>query len=43
VGSFLTFRGGVIVIPQRPLQPGILYTVTLTVNAIPYTWSFRVS
>ncbi len=43
VGSSLTLRGGVIVIPQRPLQPGILYTVALTVNAIPYTWSFRVS
>jgi hypothetical protein len=33
----------VIVIPQAPLQPGVLYTVTLTVNNTPYTWSFHVS
>ena len=39
----LTSRGGVIVIPQAPLVPGVTYTVTLTVNSVPYAWSFRVS
>jgi len=43
VGSMLTSRGGVIVIPQAPLVPGVTYTVTLTVNSVPYAWSFRVS
>jgi hypothetical protein len=42
VGSSLTSRGGVIVVPKQPLQTGVKYTVTLTVNAIPYTWSFTV-
>jgi hypothetical protein len=43
VGSGLTYRGGVIVIPQTPLQPGVVYVVSLTVNNLPYTWSFQVS
>lgn len=43
VGSGLKWRGAVIVIPQQPLQPGVLYVVTLTVNNLPYTWSFQVS
>ena len=43
VGSNLTGRGGVIVIPQQPLQPGVAYVVALTVNGVPYTWSFHVS
>jgi len=43
VGSNLTSRGGVIVIPQQPLQPGVNYVVALTVNGVPYTWSFKVS
>jgi hypothetical protein len=43
VGSSLTYRGGVIVIPQQPLQPGTTYVVALTVNGVPYTWSFKVS
>jgi hypothetical protein len=43
LAQYLTSRGGVIVIPQQPLQPGVVYVVTLTVNNAPYTWSFQVS
>ena len=43
VGSGLKWRGGVIVIPQQPLVPGVWYVVTLTVNNLPYTWRFAVS
>ena len=43
VGSNLTSRGAVIVVPQAPLQPGVQYVVALTVNAVPYTWTFTVS
>ena len=39
----LKSRGGVIVIPQAPLAQGIHYVVNLTVNGVPYTWSFGVS
>src|SRR5258708_37993973 len=42
VGSNLVARGGVIVIPQAPLQAGVKYVVALTVNGAPYTWSFTV-
>jgi hypothetical protein len=42
VGSGLTSRGAVIVIPKAPLQTGITYTVALTANGLPYTWSFTV-
>ena len=42
VGSNLTSRGGVILIPRQPLQSGVKYTVALTVNGLPYTWSFTV-
>jgi hypothetical protein len=42
VGSNLTYRGGVVLIPQAPLQAGVRYVVTLTVNNVPYTWSFSV-
>jgi hypothetical protein len=42
VGSSLTGRGGVIVIPRQPLQSGVNYVVALTVNGVPYTWSFTV-
>jgi uncharacterized protein YkwD len=38
----LKWRGGVIVFPQQPLQAGVRYVVTLTVNGSPYTWSFAV-
>jgi IPT/TIG domain/Cysteine-rich secretory protein family len=39
---YTTWRGGVIVFPQSPLQNGVKYVVALTVNAQPYTWSFTV-
>ena len=42
VGSSLTYRGGVIVIPRAPLVNGVHYTVSLTVNGASYTWSFIV-
>jgi hypothetical protein len=40
--SYLKWRGGVIVFPQQPLQIGVTYTVAVTVNTFPYTWSFTV-
>ena len=43
VGSYLKSRGGVIIIPQAPLHAGVTYTVAVTVNGVPYTWSFGVS
>jgi cysteine-rich secretory family protein len=43
VGSDLTSRGAVILIPQAPLQAGVNYSVALTVNGVPYTWSFGVN
>jgi uncharacterized protein YkwD len=43
VGSDLTGRGGVIVVPRQPLQSGVRYVVALTVNGVPYTWSFTVA
>ena len=42
VGSNLTYRGAVVVIPQQPLQTGVKYAVSLTVNGVPYSWSFSV-
>jgi cysteine-rich secretory family protein/repeat uncharacterized protein DUF346 len=42
VGSYLYPRGGVIVIPRQPLQIGVTYVVSLTVNGVPYTWRFTV-
>ena len=42
LSSYLAARGGVIVIPQQPLQSGVKYVVALTVNGLPYTWSFTV-
>jgi hypothetical protein len=42
-GSNLTSRGGVIMIPLQPLQPGVVYAVSMVVNGIPYNWSFQVS
>ena len=38
----LKWHGGVIVFPQQPLQSGVTYTVSLTVNSVPYAWSFTV-
>jgi len=42
LGSYLYTRGAVIVIPQLPLQSGVRYTMSLTVNGTPYAWSFTV-
>jgi len=42
LSGYLVSRGGVIVIPQQPLQTGVKYVVSLTVNGAPYTWSFTV-
>lgn len=43
VGSGLKYRGAVILIPRQRLQPGVLYSVSMTVNGVPYAWSFSVS
>jgi hypothetical protein len=42
LGSSLRSRGGVVLIPRQPLQNGVTYAVSLTVNGLPYTWSFTV-
>ncbi len=42
LGSDLIDRGGVILIPQKPLQSGVKYVVSMTVNGTAYTWSFNV-
>jgi hypothetical protein len=42
-GANLKSRGGVIVIPLQPLQPGVVYGVSVVVNGVPYAWSFQVS
>jgi len=42
LASYLKWRGGAIVFPPQPLQNGVNYTVALTVNGVPYTWSFTV-
>jgi hypothetical protein len=42
VGGGLYYRGGVIVMPRQPLQAGVNYVVSLTVNGNPYTWAFTV-
>ncbi|HKW72565.1 MAG TPA: IPT/TIG domain-containing protein [Candidatus Dormibacteraeota bacterium] len=42
VGNGLISRGGVIVVPRNPLQSGVKYVVSLTVNGTPYSWSFTV-
>ena len=43
VGTNLYYRGGVILIPRQPLQRGSTYVVALTVNGVPYTWTFSVT
>jgi IPT/TIG domain-containing protein/cysteine-rich secretory family protein len=40
--SSLSSRGAVILIPRQPLQNGVKYVVALTVNSVPYTWSFTI-
>jgi hypothetical protein len=43
LSGYLTERGGVIVIPQAPLVPGVTYGVSLTVNGVLHSWTFHVS
>ena len=42
VGSYLHYRGAVVLIPKAPLVSGVNYAVSLTVNGKPYMWSFTV-
>jgi len=42
LSSYLSYRGGVILVPRAPLVAGVKYVVALTVNGKPYTWSFTV-
>jgi uncharacterized protein YkwD len=42
LGSYLTYRGAVVLIPKAPLASGVKYVVALTVNGKPYTWSFTI-
>jgi hypothetical protein len=42
LGSSLKSRGAVVLIPRQPLQNGVTYSASLTVNSVPYTWSFTV-
>lgn len=41
--NLLNARDAVVVIPRDPLQPGFSYTVSLTVNGMPLTWTFFVA
>jgi streptogramin lyase len=41
--SWFTAHGAAVLAPKQPLQPGVSYVVSLTVNGAPYTWSFGVS
>lgn len=42
LAPYLSSRGGAILIPRAPLVSGERYTVSMTVNGTPYTWSFTV-
>ena len=42
LGSNLTSRGAIILIPKLQLKAGVKYVVSVVVNNIPYTWSFNV-
>ncbi len=43
LASYTTWRGAAIVVPKAPLTPGVVYSVALTINGLPYAWSFQVS
>jgi uncharacterized protein YkwD len=43
LGSNLKSRGAVILVPRQPLVAGVTYTVSLTVNNVPYVWTFGVT
>ena len=39
----LAFRDAIVIIPKRRLERGETYTVSITVNGQPYSWSFTVA
>lgn len=39
----LRSSGAVVIIPRAPLQAGSKYTISITADGRPYTWSFNVS
>ena len=41
--AVLAGYGGVVMIPRKPLLAGETYTVDLTVDNVPYNWSFHVA
>lgn len=41
--AILDGRDAIVLIPRQPLIPGVQYTVSITANGVPYSWSFRVS
>ncbi len=41
--GILASRDAVVLIPREPLTPGAHYTVSLTVDGTPYSWSFQVA
>jgi len=43
VRRILDGRDAVVIIPRDPLEPGEQYTVSVSVDGTPYTWSFSVS
>lgn len=40
---YLYWGGAVILVPRAPLKPGHSYTVSITADSKPYTWSFTVA
>ena len=41
--SILNSRGGVVVLPRRPLPAGSTYVASVTANGQQYVWSFAIS
>jgi hypothetical protein len=41
--GILAGRDAIVIVPRRPLEPGASYTVSVTVNGVNYTWSFKVA
>ena len=41
--GILASRDAIVLIPRQPLTPGARYTVSLTVDGVPYGWSFQVA
>lgn len=40
--AVLDSRDAIVLIPRQPLEAGVTYTVSITVNEMKYTWSFSV-